>query len=72
VKRKRYDGVVDVHIRIPLDLRERLRAAALQLGLTDVEAIRIAIAAFVENKALHAAIREFHTCNYMRRRKLGL
>jgi predicted DNA-binding protein len=72
VKGKRYDEVVDMHIRLPFELRQRLRAVALQLGLTDVEAIRIAIAAFVEDKALHAVIREFHTCNYMRRRKLGL
>ena len=57
-----------VIVRLPAELRQRLRAIALRLGLTDNEAIIIAIAAFVEDKALHAVIREVSSCNYRRRR----
>jgi predicted DNA-binding protein len=71
VKGKRYDEVAPILVRIPLELHQRLRAVALQLGLTDAEAIRLAIAMFVEAKEIHAIIREIQTCNYRRRRRLG-
>jgi predicted DNA-binding protein len=71
VRGKRYDDVVPVLVRLPAELRQRLRAIALQLGLTDAEAIRLAIAAFVEDKAIHAVIREYSTASYRRRRRLG-
>ena len=58
-----------VTVRLPVELRQRLRAVALRLGLTDNEAIIIAVAAFVEDKALHAVIREVSSCNYRRRRR---
>jgi predicted DNA-binding protein len=58
----------EVTVRLPTELHQRLRAIAFQLGLTDNEAIVIAVAAFVESKALHAVIREALSCNYMRRR----
>ena len=69
MKGKRYEEVASILVRLPLDLRQRLRAIALQLGLTDAEAIRLAIAAFVEDKAIHAVIREYSTNNYTRRRR---
>jgi predicted DNA-binding protein len=56
-------------VRLPTELRQRLRAVALRLGLTDNEAIILAVAAFVEDRALHAAIREALSCNYRRRRR---
>jgi predicted DNA-binding protein len=68
---RRYEEVTPILVRLPLELRERLRAVALQLGLTDAEAIRLAIAAFVEDRAFHAVIREFSTNNYRRRRRPG-
>jgi predicted DNA-binding protein len=71
VKGKRYEEVTPIFVRLPLELRQRLRAVAVQLGLTDAEAIRLAIIAFVENKAVHAVIREFSTNNYRRRRRMG-
>jgi hypothetical protein len=54
-------------VRLPPELRQRLRAVAFQLGLSDNEAIVLAVAAFVEDKALHAVIREFSTGNFRRR-----
>jgi predicted DNA-binding protein len=66
------EEMVSVIVRMPAELRQRLRAVALRLGLTDNEAIRIAIAAFVEDKALHAAVREALSCNYRRRRRSGM
>jgi predicted DNA-binding protein len=71
VKGKRYDEVVPILVRLPLELHQRLRAVALSLGLTDAEAIRLAIALFVDAKDVHAAIRELSSCNYRRRRRPG-
>jgi predicted transcriptional regulator len=56
-----------VTVRLPADLHQRLRAVAFQLGLSDNEAIVLAVAAFVEDKALHAVIRELSTGNFRRR-----
>jgi predicted DNA-binding protein len=56
-----------VTVRLPAELHQRLRAVAFQLGLSDNEAIVLAVAAFVENKALHAVVREFSTGNFRRR-----
>ena len=71
VKGKRYDEVAPILVRLPLELRQRVRALGISLGLTDAEVIRLAIAFFVEAKAVHAAIREIQTCNYRRRKRLG-
>jgi predicted DNA-binding protein len=57
----------EVIVRIPVELYQRLRAVAFQLGLSDNEAIVLAVAAFVEDKALHAVIRELSTGNFRRR-----
>jgi predicted DNA-binding protein len=71
VKGKRYDEVAPILVRLPLELRQRVRALSISLGLTDAEVIRLAIAFFVEAKAVHAIIREIQTCNYRRRKRLG-
>jgi predicted DNA-binding protein len=66
-KQKEEEEVSRFVVRLPPELRQRLRAVAIQLGLSDNEAIVLAVAAFVEDKALHAAIRELSSGSFRRR-----
>jgi predicted DNA-binding protein len=60
--------VVRIVVRLPPELFQRLRAVAIRLGLSDNEAIVLAVAAFVEDRALHAVIQEVSTGSFRRRR----
>jgi len=60
--------VVRIVARLPPELFQRLRAVAIRLGLSDNEAIVLAITAFVEDRTLHAVIHEVSTGSFRRRR----
>jgi predicted DNA-binding protein len=68
VKEER-EEVARIVVRLPPELFQRLRAVAIRLGLSDNEAVVLAVAAFVEDRTLHAVIHELSTGSYRRRRQ---
>jgi hypothetical protein len=66
-KQREEEEVSRFVVRLPPELRQRLRAVAIQLGLSDNEAMVLAVAAFIEDRALHAVIREFASGSFRRR-----